>query len=413
MRNLKGKLARLVVSAATAIATCVAGTPALAANEYTEVANNHIAFSTVFTSYAGATTFPKTKFAYTITSGSPVTQTVNGTTITQIYAGDLANIGFNSALTSNTTSTDAWNSPNVAVGTHEDVIDLYFGNFTHAGIYRYVITESALTTEQKNLNITNENSDDSAVVKYLDVYVQNTAATGATPSYNAYAAALFAPEATPTASASGNNVTYSYTGKTKQFSHTYAAYTVTLTKVLDGPMADTTEVFPFDVSFAAGTANSANDSPTGVTVNWGASTAGSTAAASTTIGASSASGLSGLKGGESITFTNVPANVVATILEKNLASEGYAVSTAVTGGAALAAGTGTASAGSAANAATVTMRSDSSAANATVTVTNTLNEISPTGLVFRVAPYLAILVTSIALVAVGLVKRRHRRDTDE
>lgn len=412
MRTLRKALALGAMLIAIAVVTCALGTPAFAADEYANVSNNHITFKTVFTSYPGATTFPKTKFSYAITSGNAVTQTVNGTTMTQIYAGDLANIGFDSTLASNATSTDAWNSPNVAVDTHEDVIDLYFGNFTHAGVYRYVITESALTTEQKSLNITNENGDDSAVTKCLDVYVQNTATSGATPTYNAYAAVLFSPEATPTASFNGGDVTYGYAGKTQQFGHTYAAYTMTLTKVTEGTMADATKVFPFDVSFAAGTANSANDSPNGVTISWAASTAGNTASSSTTVGAAATSGLGGLRNGESVTFTNVPANVVATIREKNLASEGYMVQTSVTGGATLSSGTGTAAAGSSASAATVTMKSDNAADNATVTVTNTLNGISPTGLIFRTAPYLMVLLVSVVLVIVGLVRRNRQSDDD-
>ncbi|MBQ3974622.1 MAG: hypothetical protein II628_10690, partial [Lachnospiraceae bacterium] len=103
---------------------------------------------------------PQTKFYYTIEPGTAADATAK---TPEILAGPADGAKFGD----NDDRTDAWNAVNAAVTEDEIKVTFDKSKFTKAGIYRYVIKQTALDIEQTDLGITADGND----TRYLDVYV--------------------------------------------------------------------------------------------------------------------------------------------------------------------------------------------------------------------------------------------------
>jgi len=310
-------------------------------------------------------------------------------------------------------------------------------NFSSAGVYRYKITETIPgLTDVTDVGLTARGNDYS-VDRYLDVYIRNSTAANAQPGEKEmYGAVIFK---TGTYDNSGTQTSYegkdpittstdkttgfepggdpsSQSGQQGQYTYAndgtvdrYTTYNVTVTKAVDGSLGDKTHQFPFSFSIAnsiAGAKYSYDKGNTTVSpdpvANDGTSAVNDNYTTNLT-----------LANGESFTVYGVPSNqttgseVAVTVSEKNTTPDVYTV--------AIVEGNNTLTPNPATLAATATATTSSAtvikaASTKTIAFTNTLNELSPTGLAFRVAPYVLMLTAGISLVL--LFAKRRREITD-
>lgn len=339
---------------------------------------------------------PQTKFYYTIEPGTAAAATA---TTPEILEGPAGGAKFGA----NEDRTDAWNTVNAA--ETEDDIKVTFDKtkFSKAGIYRYVIKQTALGEEQTDLGITADADD----TRYLDVYVVQD--EEGIRIANAIMTKDAAPTFTHTAGSDNDSLTYE--SKDDGYKNTIETYSLTLTKVIEGSMADPNQAFPFEVelSYTEGaddhtTVNglkvyvgtdadndkgeSSNGTTTGLTGNY---TVGSTI-----------TGIQ-LKGGESIVISGLTKEVAAQITEKIDASLGYYISSEVNNFADES--TTTVSDVQTDTGTKGTMKDS----NASVTYTNTKDAVSPTGVVMQSAPYVLMIGFAAFLI---LAARRRRNDED-
>lgn len=318
------------------------------------------------TNAAGATV-PTARYTYGITPGSAVAATAN---TPEIKVG----VGTPTIGSAEFTYTDT--IPGNKLVTKDVTVNFDAVTFPTAGIYRYVITETdpvvaGLATSK----------DDNTI--YLDVYVTNVAGACAITYYQ-----MSTSDAAPTY-AKDNNKTPTYTAKFTEDIDTYTTYTLTVTKNVEGAMADMTQKFSIDVDFTDLSAG------TKVTVGGVQTADGASADGALSVSKS-------LGDNESMTITGVPADAVYTVVENLSSNEAYTVTYKID------------SADSAVEATyantnngeyTTANQQDMDANNHTVTVINTKNAVNPTGIIMNVAPYALMVVIALAGVVVFLRKR--------
>ena len=226
----------------------------------------------------------------------------------------------------------------------------------------------------------------------------------------------------------------------------YHTYNLTIGKTLSGDTTMNSHQFPFDVAFSNGTAGTAtetfrfavktsgNATISGTYLNHnaaGTSLGGNTVAAnaldyttaSDVVTTEHKDGDPTIANGATVTYIGIPTTVKATVTEKNdVVGTTYtttATETIGTGSATDIEWTGGTSAKSTDNKAATMDQDDTTIyaqtaaptadSNVAIQVTNSLAIISPTGVAFRVAPYVLMLCAGIALV---LITRR-RENTEE
>ena len=298
--------------------------------------------------------------------------------------------------------------------------------FTGAGVYRYVLTETAAAYTSSGV-VDGEISN----VRYLDVYVKDGSTAG---TYDIYGYVCFIndnnidAQDTPT-TGTPNTVTAAAKtegfvatttggadGATAQSADQYYTFNLTIVKNLVGDQAMNSHQFPFSLAFV-------NSTVTGNVLPIVSGSGTETHPTNLTAGAISSFDQDGsnlkIANGGSVTFTGIPVGTTVTINEQNdVTGTVYTVSTA--------GGTTNQETGLAVNWNTWTnavtdwtavtalqkTANDNTAAaeaNMTVTFTNTLLLISPTGVVMRVAPYVLILAAGLVLVIIS----RRRRSEEE
>lgn len=230
--------------------------------------------------------------------------------------------------------------------------------FPAPGIYRYQLTET-VGTDTSNTGAEGE-------VRYIDVYIENG-------NDGQVCSGVVMHD--------GANANGKPSNKTTFGDETFETVNITLTKTVAGNMADRNNQFPF-----AGTVTDnsryfyakKSAAPTAIDENKIAGAA-SGSAVSTTLKHEETYYISGLSHEAAVTYT-----------ETNNTQDTY--QTAITGG--------TASAASAvAPSGTKAMTSTDVDNAGAVTFTNTLESVSPTGVVMRFGPYIAMIVVAAALVA--------------
>jgi hypothetical protein len=302
-----------------------------------------------------------------------------------------------------------------------------------AGVYRYLITETISTTAGNETKNDTDAYTASGIVKgttgnqrYLDVYVKQAPVTSGSTfdgaqanSWDVYGYALFA--ATTEENIPFNEATsYKTTGFVADQNKTadaYYTYNVTISKTLVNDSVMNSHPFPFKVEFE-NTDVTANVLPIVSPVG------DNTVFPTLTAGAISGMVLDGtnndtakqikIANGGSVTFTGIPHGTTLTIDEQNdVTGTTYTVTTEggdnnysninVVSDWAAAANNNTAIA-VALNPKTQgdTMNN---IADKTIAFTNTLTNISPTGVTLRYAPYLAMMGAGIVALPLSLRKK--------
>ena len=288
-------------------------------------------------------------------------------------------------------------------------VDLSGVTWSGAGVYRYVITEST-TESAKNLAGIAEGDDTADNIRYLDVYVKDGTTAG---TYDIYGYVLFSELGNITAEDEDD------AGKTEGFeADDYYTFDLTISKELKGDNANNSHQFPFNVDFT-------NNSVTAViglkqtTVEGGGITANLPANAA--VSSLDVADL-GLANGASVTYIGIPVGITAAttvaVYETNdvtgtvygstykiddVAPDGnYKQLTWVSDNDANKSNTATLSG--------LTMNAHDSKSKHTIAFTNTLELISPTGVVLRIAPYALIMIAGIALF---LISRRRKTTKEE
>jgi len=301
--------------------------------------------------------------------------------------------------------------------------------FGKPGIYRYKIEESAspavtdagLTARTDNYN----------TVRYLDVYIHYEDEDGdkTTPeTLQMYGAVIFKSTAetagqdnitTTTTKTTGYEPTNTTSLKADETVDRYTTYDFTVKKTVSGTMADKNNQFPFYVNITntitnakytyfddPGNGNGAAETIADAVITKGTNEKGSDLA---------------LKDGEFVKFVGVPSNqtnnLKVQVTEYNNTYDKYIPSVTKTGTA----GSITMTSTNAATGKSMEAQSGSDstssfdvkgndAAGQIITIDNNLEEISPTGVVLRVAPYVLILGAGLALL---LISRRRKTASEE
>ena len=458
--NLKGegktmkKLISLIL--ALMMITAVAAAWADADNTY-EGSNNALA-----TGVAGNTAIPLNKtvvifntqdnttvrepditFSYAITKvnssaseGAQLTSTVSdGTNTAKVYNGVLTG-DYAGAITNPAnivySSTSSGNA-NTVLATTKGFEDEKSTNITvdptkfpHAGIYRYVITESSNETlTNVGMEAHTSNYDNT---RYLDVYIYNpdndhntlwmgaavifkSASTDESNPPKTASEAITTTTDKTTGFEPGNNTP---DGSTNDYTDDdtvdrYFTYNLQVTKAITGTLADKNHDFPFQISFTGALANAVTVDVT----NSSASPANTTLSISTTAATDTAA----LRDGETYSVTGLPKGTTVTVKEYNDTVDDYKLTTSFAGTtseatiSAATLGTDadhlTGETGVLINSGSTTVKAD---ANTVLTFTNDLASISPTGYVSRFAPYALILIGGIALL---IIAKKHKKHTDE
>lgn len=309
-------------------------------------------------------TVPSATYSYTVRAGEAKAATATSPAIKAgLGTPTIANVVF--------TPKDAVSDSKVS----KDVTVNFSGiTFPTAGIYRYVITET-------NPTVAGLETGDANTI-YLDVYVTNVAGGRAITYYQ-----MSTSDAAPTY-AQDNNKTPTYTAKFTEDTDTYTTYTLTVTKNVEGTMADMTQKFSIDVDFT-GLSEGTKVKVDGVQTADGASDTGALSVNKS------------LGDNESMTITGVPADAVYTVVENIAKTEGYTTTATVQQGT----GTATTANVTVADTTQTVAQQTMGSADHAVTVINTKNAVNPTGIILNVAPYALMVVIALAGVVVFLRKR--------
>ncbi len=329
------------------------------------------------------------------TANSPVTYST-GTSVSNTIGWTTA-----SSLTANTASIQNLE------------LDFSGVEFGAAGVYRYVITESATYTG------TGVTETDGTHTRFLDVYVKDGTGTGA-GAWDVYGYACCYANNDDIDAGTGASNNIDSIAKTNGFvagknnsgadiaPDKYYTYNVTISKTLTGDAANNNHQFPFTVTFTNA----------GITANVdiiGDATGTATAADVAAGGLNSTVTVNPtIANGGTAVYTGIPVGTTVTVKEKNdvigtTYTSAGAITTKETNDTDAASTPITYNQDS--DTATIGSTSANNAAtgNKTVAFTNTFELISPTGVVVRVAPYALLLGCGIAL----LMVTRRRRAEDE
>lgn len=347
---------------------------------------------------------PSVNYSYTI---APVTG-LSGVTVTDssgksasVKDGDTDGVASSATISFVPEDTSKGGTKGTPV-TKTGSITVTPANFPSAGIYRYSITE---TTDPSSAGVTNA-TDTNADTRYMDVYINNSngglVLAGATIFKN-------------TGSINGDSNSGTVTeGKTIGFDvktvssdtdykddatvDKYYTYNLEVSKTIEGSLADMTHNFPFVITLTNAVADVTVDpSLTNTSRN---ATSDKTEATALSSGALTINAT--LSNQDKVVIMGLPNSTKAAIAETDDTSDTY---TATVSGLVT-----TITPSGKVWSTTATEITDKDA-NTTIDVTNTLDEVSPTNVVMRFAPYLFILGAAIVLLV--LMRRRKAHNEAE
>jgi hypothetical protein len=269
--------------------------------------------------------------------------------------------------------------------------------FSGPGIYRYLVTETQSPTKA-SVGVTEASTY--ANTRYLDVYVRRAETGSSTMVIYGYVLS----EGSATTSFDGDPATnldkkssgYVDTGSSGSPADVdvYTTQNMHIAKDVQGVLADPENDFPIALTMAP-PANVTAPKIDVAVAGGGAVNGTSSDSVGTYIVLGNSTGT--VDDDSTIDLTGLPANSTVSIVETNNTSDSYKVKAGTTAGAVdlLAEATVAASANSGATA-TQTLSTTQSAY-----ITNTLDAISPTGIVLRYGPFAAMLVGGLVLLLVA------------
>jgi len=353
-----------------------------------------------------------TQFTYTIAPGTAIAATAN---TWEIKAGPAAGALFDTG----DNATDAF-VINAGDDADPDLIKVTFdtSKFTGgAGIYRYVITQAAMTDEQAALKIEAEGAGTwgtTAVTRYLDLFVTDgNIIESAVLSREAEAPAIQEKQG-----AQQGEEEAVYAQKTDGFHNRETLYPFDIVKTVTGSMANSTKKFPFRVQLIYAepeTGNDANTTATGLIAYYTIEDADGDEGKLVPITVGAAATTIEIAANEKIHFYNVPATVKVDVTETIAAGEGYTIKATVAGNTltevANSNNTSDDSNPCHTNGAVQAVVTASGAATGTITYNNIRNAISPTGVILRYAPYI-IMIAAAAVLVVMVVKSKKKNEEE-
>ena len=402
-------------------ATSVSGTTSIRLNKtiviFNTDDNTNVREPDITFSYALA------KVNSTAADGAQLSSTVSdGTNTVRVYNG------VPSAVTAPTAIT--YSQSNTVSATTKGFEDEKTTNITvdptafpHAGIFRYVITETSnpASVADRGLEAHTASYDST---RYLDIYIYNPDGTHTTQWMGA--AVIFKTRVTTSGSEGTDNITTTFekttgfepgtdgTPGTTDFTNDatvdrYFTYNLDVTKAITGTLADKTHDFPFQIAITGALANAVTVDVT----NSSASPANTTLSVSTTV----ANDTAALRDGETYSVTGLPKGTTVTVNEYNDTVDVYKLTTSFAGTSSTAtqsnANEGTTLATATGETGVLINSGDASTVKAdtktVLTFTNNLETISPTGVVLRIAPYALMLGAGIVLF---LLSRRRKEENE-
>lgn len=354
-----------------------------------------------------------TQFTYTIAPGTAIAPTA---TTWEIKAGPAGGALFDTG----DNATDAF-VINAGDDADPDLIKVTFetSEFTGgAGIYRYVITQAAMTDEQAALKIEAEGAVDTwvtgAVTRYLDLFVTDDNIIESA----VLSRAAEAPAIQEAQGAQEGEEEAVYAQKTDGFHNRETLYPFDIVKTVTGSMANSTKKFPFSVQLIytePTTGNDANTTATGLIAYYTIEDADGDEGELQQITVGAAATTIEIAANEKIHFYNVPATVKVDVTETIAAGEGYTIKATVAGNTltevANSNNTSDDSNPCHANGAVSAVVTASDATTGTITYNNIRNAISPTGVILRYAPYI-IMIAAAAVLVVMVVKSKKKNEEE-
>ena len=353
---------------------------------------------------------PNITYTYTLATTAPGSATVTdheGITGT-VKAGPMSAA---SSATASATFADTSTAAATANGTGQaDIKHASFSfspsAFGNPGIYRYKVTES---TDVSKESVGIEEAGSYAKTRYLDVYVSKTSNTD--PTLKIYGYVMFEGSETQTINSndvsmkSAGFVNSEESGSGQTDVDIYRTQNLYIEKMTTGTMADPENDFPVSIALTA--ANGVTAAPKiDVTVEGSGALLGTSNDSVGTYIPFAANLAGTVRNGSSIYLKGIPQGTAAALIETNNTQDSYRVKagTASEGDDLLAEAIVAAGADSAATAA------QTLEAKTSVYFTNTLDQISPTNVVTRFAPYLFILGAAVLLL---MVMRRRKANDEE
>ena len=321
-----------------------------------------------------------------------------------------------------TTPTLTFASQKVASGTEiteELSVTVTPANFPKAGVYRYKITDTTSGDELHAAGM--ERSADYDTVRFLDVYITRGTNGLAVSGYALINGQEFvkAGSYAVTSGTTGTSKSSGYVAASEQgvgpndpvaMTDTYRTYNVTITKSITGGMADPTHEFPFEITVTENGKNSSFSAGKGTFADITKSSSGNVLTSS-------------LKDSETYTIIGLSPLATVAVTETNDTADTYKVTindkagnpvnnfSATPVDPTYTATTGTFQVSTYA----ATGHGTSAAVDAdTLTYINNLENISPTGVIIRTLPYIAILVLAgVMLVTVKVLNKSEKKEKCE
>ena len=372
---------------------------------------------------------PTVDYSYTITEATVASgTTVNDGTVTAVvYADDTTSraLQTTSATVSFSPSTkDGYDSTGTAATITQPMAATSAGaavyggftisfnpaNFDHAGVFRYVITESS--TNRTTAGVTT--GTNTSATRYLDVYVRaidtSDPADGVYDSFAIYGYVCFTTNGSiTTSSTQGKTNGYVEGTSVTDVADQYYTKNLEVKKTFGtSPLNQTGHQFPFTVTLSSGT------NGIGAWLNAADTTGAMTTGFTDThvVLASSNTIVAGLSNNQVLELYGIPteANATVTVKEMNDTYDVYALTATVANSSVTDISDVNGNVAAQMDSSTTVSVAIDQATKTAITFNNNLQEISPTGVVTRFAPYALILIGGVALLVIAMKRRKHTEE---